>query len=566
MTHRGNLGRTRYRPRNNRVIRPKLAHGTHALQVHGAAGSSQRHVGPQKAPIAPGGVVVPYPSWLNAGDNSWQMTAATFVGLMSIPALAVLYGGLVQKKWAINTVMMVFTTFCLVLITWVLWAFKLGFGTPLIHTFIGDPRTILGHAAEQDQASIPLVNPAVPSWHLPGASVEYFQFVFAAITPILFIGSVLGRISFKVWMIFVPLWITFAYAVNAFLLWGGGYWAGKGALDFSGGYVIHLAAGVSGFVAAAVIGPRLKRDRERAIPNNLMFVAVGAGILWLRWDGLHGGGPYFAGADAAAAVLNTNLATAVAMMTWIIMDMAFSSEKKPTFLGGLNGMICGLVGITPAAGYVNGFGAIVIGLACSAIVWVAWYYLPKYVWPFNKVDDALGVVYTHGIAGLFGGLLVGLLADPNMIVYLGLGKNPNISSAGLFYGHPKQLALQAGAALTIIIWDAAVTFVILMVIKHVFRMNLRLPDAVLEIGDVAVHGEEAYPSDELISVGASSRADEVSSVDGKVPQRAATAPQDDSEREISALRAAVALPGKRPGTKLTRCPGASWVFSAPGTL
>jgi Amt family ammonium transporter len=472
--------------------------------------------------------VVPYPSWLNAGDNSWQMTAATFVGLMSIPALAVLYGGLVQKKWAINTVMMVFTTFCLVLITWVLWAFKLGFGTPLIHTFIGDPRTILGHAAEQGQASIPLVNPAVPSWHLPGASVEYFQFVFAAITPILFIGSVLGRISFKVWMIFVPLWITFAYAVNAFLLWGGGYWAGKGALDFSGGYVIHLAAGVSGFVAAAVIGPRLKRDRERAIPNNLMFVAVGAGILWLGWNGFNGGDPYFAGADAAAAVLNTNLATAVAMMTWIIMDMAFSSEKKPTFLGGLNGMICGLVGITPAAGYVNGFGAIVIGLVCSSIVWVAWYYLPKYVWPFNKVDDALGVVYTHGIAGLFGGLLVGLLADPNMIVYLGLGKNPNISSAGLFYGHPKQLAIQAGAALTIIIWDAAVTFVILMVIKHVFRMNLRLPDAVLEIGDVAVHGEEAYPSDELISVGASSRADEVPSADGKMPERAVTARKDDS--------------------------------------
>ena len=164
----------------------------------------------------------------------------------------------------------------------------------------------------------------------------------------------------------MPLWITFVYAVNAFLLWGGGYWAGKGALDFSGGYVIHLAAGVSGFTAAAVIGPRLKRDRERAIPNNLLFVAVGAGILWLGWNGFNGGDPYFAGADAAAAVLNTNLATAVAMMTWIFMDMAFSREKKPTFLGGVNGMICGLVGITPAAGYVNGFGAIVIGLVCSA--------------------------------------------------------------------------------------------------------------------------------------------------------------------------------------------------------
>src|ERR1700723_4485457 len=272
-------------------------------------GWSQRHVGPQKAPIAPGGVVVPYPSWLNAGHHSWQMTAATLVGLMSIPALAVLYGGLVQKKWAMNTVLMVFVTFALTLIVWVLWAYKMGFGTPLISTFVGDPRTILGANALEGQANIPLLNGLMPAFKLPGASVEYFQFVFAAITPILFIGSVLGRVSFKAWMVFVPLWITFAYAVNAFLLWGGGYWAGKGALDFSGGYVIHLAAGVSGFVAAAVIGPRLKRDRERAIPNNLMFVAVGAGLLWLGWNGFNGGDPYFAGADAASALANPKHAT-----------------------------------------------------------------------------------------------------------------------------------------------------------------------------------------------------------------------------------------------------------------
>ncbi len=447
----------------------------------------------------------PYPAWLSSGDNSWQMTAATLVGLMSIPALAVLYGGLVQKKWAMNTVIMVFATFALTLITWVLWAFKMGFGTPLISTFVGDPRTVLGAAAEQGQANIPLLNGLMPAFRFPESSLVYFQFVFAAITPILFIGSVLGRISLKAWMIFVPLWITFAYAVNAFLLWGGGYWAGKGALDFSGGYVIHLAAGVSGFTAAWVIGPRLKRDRERAIPNNLLFVAVGAGILWLGWNGFNGGDPYFASQDAAAAVINTNLATAVAMMTWILMDMFLSKEKKATFLGGVNGLICGLVGITPAAGYVNGFGAIVIGLVCSSVVWVAWYTLPKYVWPFNKVDDALGVVYTHGIAGLFGGLLVGLLADPKMIEYIGLGKNPSISGTGLFYGHPKQLAIQAGAALTIIIWDSAVTFVLLKGIG--LFVKLRIPDEDLEIGDIAVHGEEAYPSEDLVSVG-SSRADE----------------------------------------------------------
>src|SRR5262252_4958884 len=427
------------------------------------------------------------------------MTAATLVGLMSIPALAVLYGGLVQRKWAVNTVLMVFSTFCLVLIVWVLWAFKMGFGSPWIGTFLGKPGTVVGASGEQAQASIPLLNGLMPKLRFPQGSLVYFQFVFAAITPILFIGSVIGRISFKVWLIFVPLWITFAYAVNAFLLWGGGFWAQKGALDFSGGYVIHLAAGVSGFVAAAVVGPRLKRDRERGVPNNLLFVAVGAGILWLGWNGFNGGDPYFAGADAAAAVVNTNLATAVAMMTWIVMDMLWSREKKPTFLGGVNGMICGLVGITPAAGYVNGFGAIVIGLVCSTIVWVAWYTLPKYVWPFNKVDDALGVVYTHGIAGLLGGLLVGLLADPNMIVYVGLGKNPSISGSGAFYGHPHQLLVQFLAALTIIVWDGAVTAVILYFIKFVLRMKLRMDDADLEIGVVAIHGEEAYPVEEVLS-------------------------------------------------------------------
>jgi ammonium transporter, Amt family len=446
--------------------------------------------------------VNPYASWLSSGDNAWQMTAATLVGLMSIPALAVMYGGLVQKKWAVNTMLMVFCTFCLTLVVWVLWAFKMGFGEPWIGGslhLLGKPQAVVGAAGEQAQASIPLLTGLMPKFRFPEGSLVYFQFVFAAITPILFIGSVIGRISFKVWLIFVPLWITFAYAVNAFLLWGGGFWAGKGALDFSGGYVIHLAAGVSGFVAAAVVGPRLKRDREHGVPNNLLFVSVGAGILWLGWNGFNGGDPYFAGADATAAIVNTNLATAVAMMTWIIMDMIGGPGRKATFLGGINGMICGLVAITPAAGYVTGVGAIIIGVVAPAVVWFAWNYLSR-VRPFSKVDDALGVVYTHGIAGLLGGLMVGLLADPKMIVYLGIGKSPSVSTAGLFYGNPKQLLIQAGAALTVIVWDGLVTFLILRGIG--LFMKLRIPDEQLEVGDAMVHGEEAYPSEELTRVGA----------------------------------------------------------------
>src|SRR6201993_3509343 len=437
--------------------------------------------------------MLPYPDWLNPGDNAWQLVAATLVGLMSIPGIAVLYGGIVQKKWAVNTMLMAFTGFSLVLVVWVLWGFKMGFGEPLklgpgiLQAAIGKPRTILS-SNNQQIAYIPLLDGAMPSFRFSETTLAYFQFVFAAITPLLFLGSVIGRISFKVWLIFVPLWSTFAYAVNAFLLWGGGWWGQAGALDFSGGYVIHLAAGVSGFVAAAVIGPRLKRDRSHGVPNNLLLVSVGAGILWLGWNGFNGGDPYFAGADAAAAVLNTNLATAVAMMTWIVMDMLLTKEKKATFLGGINGMIVGLVGITPAAGYVNGLGAMAIGLFGSVIGWVAWNYLSK-VWPFRKVDDALGVVYTHGIAGLAGGLMVGLFADPHMIVYLGLGKNPDVTTAGLFYGHPKQLLIQAGAALTVIVWDGLITFLILRGLG--LFMKLREPDNELAAGDIVVHGEVA---------------------------------------------------------------------------
>jgi ammonium transporter, Amt family len=448
--------------------------------------------------------MVPYPDWLNSGDNAWQLVAATLVGLMSIPGLAVLYGGLVQKKWAVNTMLMAFTGFSLVLVVWVLWGFKMGFGQPLklgpgiLAAAVGVPHTILSSNNEQI-AWIPLLDGAMPSFRFSETTLAYFQFVFAAITPLLFLGSVVGRINFKVWLIFVPLWSTFAYSVNAFLLWGGGWWAqgSHAALDFSGGYVIHLAAGTSGFVAAAVIGPRLARDRERAVPNNLPLAAVGAGILWLGWNGFNGGDPYFAGADASLAVINTNLATACALLTWVLWDLFVSKQRKGTFLGGVNGMITGLVAITPAAGFVNSFGAMIIGVVASSLVWMSWNWLGA-TRPFKKVDDALGVVHTHGVAGLAGGLLVGVLADPHVVEYLGGSTGSDVVASGWLYGHhPKQILIQAGAAGTVIVWDAFVTFVILRVLG--LFMKLRLPDEVLETGDIGVHDEEAYPDDTIVT-------------------------------------------------------------------
>jgi Amt family ammonium transporter len=444
---------------------------------------------------------LPYPNWLSPGDNSWQLTAATLVGLMSVPGLVVLYGGVMQKRWSVNSMMLAFVAFAVVLVAWVLWAFKMGFGTPLFNTvaghqtllkdFIGTPGSVLGHIGEQQRANIPLLDGSIPDFRFPKSSLVYFQFVFAAITPILMLGSVLGRVNFKAWAPFVLLWTTFVYAVNAFLIWGGGFFAHKGALDFSGGYVIHLAAGISGFVAAAVIGPRLQRDREVDAPNNMAMVAVGAGLLWLGWNGFNGGDPYFAGAASSAAVLNTNLCTAVAFLVWVVWD--YLTGRKPSMLGSVNGMIVGLVAITPAAGFVNGYGAIALGAIASTLVYMAYNYLSR-VRPFRNVDDTLGVVYTHGFAGLSGGLLLGVFADPNMVQAIGLGKASNITPLpGAIHGHWQLLKWQALAALGIILWDGIVTFILLKLVG--IFVPLRMSEKDMEIGDIAVHGHEVYPSD-----------------------------------------------------------------------
>jgi Amt family ammonium transporter len=440
---------------------------------------------------------IPYPAWLNPGDNTWQLVAATLVGLMSIPALAVLYGGLVQKKWIVNTMLMIFSGFSLTLVVWVLWGYNMAFG-PQAHLgatgsfwsgFVGKPHPILSHLSEQGQA-VSGTNTLVP-FHFPTSSLAYFQFAFAAITPLLFLGGLIGRLKFKAWLLIVPLWITFVYCIDAALMWGGGFFAQKGAVDYAGGFVIHLSAGVASLVAAAIVGPRLKRDRT-TVPSNLMMVAIGAGLLWLGWNGFNGGASYYAGADAAAAVLNTNVATAVGVLTWMAMDMVFSRQKKPTFLGAINGMICGLVAITPSAGFVNGLGAIVVGLTASTLVWVSWNYLSR-VRPFSRVDDALGVVYTHGIAGLLGGLLVGLVSDPGMIVYPA-GEGPAFSVGGWFYtGSFHQLWEQFLAATWVIIFTAVGTAIIFFLVKKL--VGLRETDAVLEVGDLAIHDEEAFPTE-----------------------------------------------------------------------
>src|SRR5216684_3323734 len=329
--------------------------------------------------------LIPAPDWLNAGDTAWQLTSATLVGLMSVPGLAILYAGLMKRKWSLNSAIMVFYAFAMTLLVWTLWSYNMGFGNSA-HLFgqdiIGIPWPVTFASSEITQATIPLFTSTggLPPIRFPQSAMVYFQFVFGAITVIILAGALLGRMNFKAWMLFVPLWMTLVYPVGAFLIWGGG-------------------------------------------------------LLWLGWNGFNGGDPYTANADAAAAVLNTNLATATALIVWMLLDVFMTG--KSNVAGMINGMIAGLVAITPGAGWVNGFAAILIGAVGAVIPWFTMQYLPRVKF-FAKIDDTLGVMHTHLIPGAIGGLMTGLLADPEMILYPGSGSTPAFSVTGLFYGNSKQ--------------------------------------------------------------------------------------------------------------------------------
>ncbi len=435
----------------------------------------------------------PSPDWLNSGDTAWQLTSATLVGIMSIPGLAILYAGLMKRKWALNSALMVLYAFSMTLVVWTLFAYNMGFGSPaklgagVFSNLIGVPGSILGAGSEQGRASIPLLQGLMPDLRFPGSTLVYFQFVFAAITVIILGGTVLGRINFKAWMLFVPLWITLVYTVGAFLLWGGGWLSQLGAVDYSGGYVIHVAAAVSGFVAAAVVGPRLASDRGNNAPSNLLMAIAGGGLLWLGWSGFNGGDPYFANADASAAVLNTHLTTATALLTWMFLDVFVFG--KATVTGMINGMIAGLVAITPAAGFVNGYGALAIGLAAGIVPWLTMNKLAQ-TWLLRKVDDTLGVLHTHGVAGALGGLMTGLLATPSMIVYIGSGQTASVNVTGLLFGNPRQFVIQALALGVIVAYDAVATFVVIKLVGLV--VPLRMPEIQMVVGDEAVHGAVAF--------------------------------------------------------------------------
>jgi ammonium transporter, Amt family len=420
------------------------------------------------------------PAWLDTGDNAWQLTAASLVGLQSVPGLMVLYAGIMQRKWAINSSFMAFYGFASTLICWVIWAYKMGFGKQWI-PIAGVPGPILGIGILLQQAELPAANIQA---NFPLSTMAYFQFVFAAITIVLIAGAYLGRMNFTAWMIFVPLWITLCYTVGAFSIWAGGFLFQLGVIDYSGGYVIHLSAGTAGFVGAYIIGPRPEHDRQDKRPNNTLMVLTGAGILWIGWNGFNGGDPYAASPDAGAAVLNTNVCTAMSLLTWTIMDVIF--YKKPSIIGAVQGMITGLVAITPAAGVVAGWGAIVIGICSGSIPWISMNVLGKTKLMYH-VDDTLGLFHTHLVPGFLGGFLTGLFATAEGCAAFAIS-----SPGGAITGNGRQVWVQIVGALFVIGWDSVWTAIILYFIKFVLRVPLKMSDKDLAIGDDAIHGEAAY--------------------------------------------------------------------------
>lgn len=424
----------------------------------------------------------PKPAWLDTGDNAWQMTAATLVGLQSIPGLMILYAGIVKSKWAINSAFMAFYAFAAVLMCWVIWGYKIAFGAPMIPGLAGIPGPALSMEYELTQALLPTSGISAA---FPMSTMVYFQFVFAAITLILSAGALLGRMNFLAWIIYVPLWLTFSYCVVAYSIWGGGFLAVLGTMDYSGGYVIHVSSGTAGFVAAWWVGPRLDIDREDNRPNNISNVLIGAGILWIGWNGFNGGDPYAASTDAGVAVLNTNICAAMSMLSWTLCDYLYYG--KPSVIGAVNGMITGLVAITPAAGYVAGWSAIAIGLGSGAVPWASMNIFGKKVAFMRRVDDVLGVFHTHLVAGTLGGCATGIFATTSGTVAFG-GKGVG----GAIEGNGKQVAYQIAGALFVIAWNVVWTSLICCFIKYVLRIPLRMSEEALVVGDYHCHGEEAY--------------------------------------------------------------------------
>lgn len=402
---------------------------------------------------------------INSGDTAWMIVSTALVMMMTPAGLALFYGGLARYKNLLNTYAMTFAAYCLASVIWVVWGYSLSFGADKAGIIGGlDYFLLNGIGVDSILGTI------------PHYVFVLFQMTFACITVALVIGSVVDRLKFSSWIIFTLLWVTLVYCPVAHWVWGGGWMARLGALDFAGGTVVHINAGVAGLVLALVLGKRVGYGREAMFPSSVALAALGAALLWFGWFGFNAGSQLAADGLAGSAFLVTNTSAAIAALTWMFAEWGL--EKKPTLLGLASGAVAGLVAITPAAGFVGLGASLIIGMGAGLLGFI---FVTKLKHRFGY-DDSLDAFGVHGICGIWGALATGIFANPAV----------NSIGTGLIYGNPGQLWIQFLSIIGTAAYSAVATLIVIGVTRLVTG-SLRIDAESERLGlDGAFHGERGF--------------------------------------------------------------------------
>jgi len=402
---------------------------------------------------------------INSGDTAWMIVSTALVMMMTPAGLALFYGGMSRYKNLLNTFAMTFVAYCLASIIWMMWGYSLAFGPSKAGLFGGLENMFLAGI------SVNSLSGSIPTYVF-----ALFQMTFAGITVALVLGSVVDRMKFSAWIVFTILWVTLIYCPIAHWVWGGGWMGNMGALDFAGGTVVHINAGVAGLVLALVVGKRIGYGKEAMFPSSIAFTAIGAALLWFGWFGFNAGSQLAADGVAGSAFLVTNTSAAMGALTWMFVE--WLADKKPTVLGLASGIVAGLVAITPAAGFVNLPAALIIGLVAGLL---GFYFVAKVKHKLGY-DDSLDAFGVHGICGLWGALATGLFANPAV----------NEAGKGLFYGNPKQLWIQIVSIVATAVFTAIGTLIVIYITK-LLTGSLRVTEETEIAGlDSSIHGERGF--------------------------------------------------------------------------
>ncbi|MGN0175676.1 MAG: ammonium transporter [Methanobrevibacter sp.] len=396
----------------------------------------------------------------SAGDTAWVLICTILVLLMSITAVAFFYGGLCKRKNVLNTIFLTFIAFSIISVIWVIFGYQFAFGTD-INGLIGSPSNFFLQGIGLDELS----------GTIPTLLFVMFQCAFAGLTCAIMSGALVGRMKTKAWIAFTILWVCIVYVPIAHWVWGGGWLMQMGALDFAGGAVVHINSGISALAVALVLG----RRKNISIPHNLGYAVLGAALLWIGWMGFNGGSGLAADGLAANAIIVSNVAAAVGLIVWTLIDTKVVG--KPTVLGAISGAIAGLVGITPAAGFVDVFGALVIGAGASVVSYFAVYYLK----PKLGYDDALDVWGIHGMSGVWGAIATGIFAVPAVN-----------GAAGLIAGNANQLVVQIISVVVTIVYAFTISYILAKVLDKAMG-GIRVEESEETVGlDTSLHQESAY--------------------------------------------------------------------------